>query len=157
MNKTLSLSVIAAVVIGLSGCASSAAPTQAASPEASSTPYGTAISAQPLLDKAETTILGQPLVYPTELPAQLSSSIITIPPGVETGLHKHDAPMYAYVIEGTLTVTYDGGVIKTYKPGDALIEAVGTPHNGVNAGTTPVKVLVVNVGAESVANTVPLP
>ena len=65
--------------------------------------------------------------------------------------------MYAYILDGDLTVTYESGEVKDYHPGDALMEAVGTAHNGRNNGTVPVRVLVVNMGAEGVANTVKLP
>lgn len=37
------------------------------------------------------------------------------------------------------------------------MEVVGTAHNGKNTGTTPVRMLVVNMGAEGVAGTVKLP
>ena len=86
----------------------------------------------------------------------MSSAVLTIAPGVSTGLHKHDAPMYAYVLEGTLTVTYEGGIVKNYSEGSAILEAVGTAHNGENKTDKPVRLLVVNMGAEGVANTVTL-
>lgn len=121
------------------------------------TPAATSVSSSVLLDKATSTVLDQLVQYPATSQAQVSSSIITLPPGVETGLHRHDAPMYAYVMDGELTVTYDGGIVKTYRPGQAIIEAVGTAHNGKNNGTTPVRILVVNMGAAGVANTVTLP
>lgn len=109
-----------------------------------------------ILDKQAQTVLDQLLQYPTGSQAQVSSAILTIAPGVSTGLHKHDAPMYAYILEGTLTVTYDGGIVKEYTAGSAILEAVGTPHNGENKTDKPVKILVVNMGAEGVANSVTL-
>ncbi|CAM8622568.1 Cupin 2, conserved barrel [Acidimicrobiia bacterium] len=109
-----------------------------------------------ILDKQAQTVLDQLLQYPTGSQAQVSSAILTIAPGVSTGLHKHDAPMYAYILEGTLTVTYDGGIVKEYSAGSAILEAVGTPHNGENKTDKPVKILVVNMGAEGVANSVTL-
>ena len=109
-----------------------------------------------VLDKQAQTVLDQLLQYPTGSQAQVSSAILTIAPGVSTGLHKHDAPMYAYILEGTLTVTYDGGIVKEYSAGSAILEAVGTPHNGENKTDKPVKILVVNMGAEGVANSVTL-
>jgi quercetin dioxygenase-like cupin family protein len=68
--------------------------------------------------------------------------------------------MYAYILEGTLTVTYEtesGKVEKVYRAGEAIIEAVGTHHNGVNNSASPVRVLVVNMGAEGVANSTLVP
>jgi len=110
----------------------------------------------PLLDKQSTTVLDQLLTYPSSGQAQVSSAVLTFAPGATTGLHRHDAPLYVYVIEGTITVTYDGGVVKEYSAGQAILEAVGTAHNGTNLTDAPVKLLVVNMGAEGVTNTVSL-
>ena len=150
----LGAAVVLSSTLLLSGCAAS---DSADSHSATAAATATEITSSPLLDKSATDVLDQVLKYPSASAAQVSSSIITIPIGMETGLHKHDAPMYAFVLEGELTVTYDGGVVKTYHAGEAIMEAVGTPHNGKNTGTTPVKVLVVNMGADGVANTVKLP
>ncbi len=110
----------------------------------------------PLLTKARNTVLDQLLVYPTGSQAEVSSTILTLNEGSETGWHRHDAPMMAYIMQGSVTVTYDGGVVKTYRAGEAILEAVGTRHNGVSSGPGPVVILVVNFGAEGVANSVKL-
>ena len=110
----------------------------------------------PLLDKQSTTVLDQLLTYPSSGQAQVSSAVLTFAPGATTGLHRHEAPLYVYVIEGTITVTYDGGVVKEYSAGQAILEAVGTAHNGTNLTDAPAKLLVVNIGAEGVTNTVSL-
>ena len=62
----------------------------------------------------------------------------------------------AYVLAGTATVEYDGGVVKTYPEGTAFMEAIGTQHNGRNLGTTTVRILVTFMGAEGANNTVKL-
>ena len=109
---------------------------------------------QTLLTKIEETVLNQPISYPVVGPAQISSAIVTLIAGEETGWHRHDAPMYAYILSGTLQVSYDGGVVKIYKAGDAILEAIGTYHNGQNIGKDPVRIIVVNIGAVGVENTV---
>lgn len=147
------LALFAGLTLSVTGCASVPAS------EPTPTPVAT-ISAEALLKAAESTILDQAIAYPGALPAQVSSSVLTVPPGVATGWHFHSAPMYAYILEGTLTVTYDvDGVTqeKVYRAGDALMEAVGTHHNGVNNTDLPVRVLVVNMGAAGVANTTLVP
>ena len=162
MKKTIARSISAvALTIALCGVVTgcSATPTPESTPVSSPTPVAT-ISASPLLKAAEVTILEQALVYPDALPAQVSSSILTVPAGVATGWHFHTAPMYAYILEGTLTVTYEteaGTVEKVYRAGEAIMEAVGTHHNGVNNTTSPVRVLVVNIGAAGVANSTLVP
>ena len=149
-------SAIAASAIAASTVPASIAAGAVASP---TTGAGVAAAVGPvtLLDKQAATVLGQALAYPTAVPAQVSSVIVTLLPGQETGLHRHDAPMYAYILEGAVTVEYQGGVTKVYPAGSALMEAVGTTHNGRNLGSIPVRILTVNIGAEGVANTVRLP
>lgn len=109
-----------------------------------------------LLSKVSETILKQPLTYPVSGTAQISSAIVTLLPGEETGSHRHDAPMYAYILEGTVQVTYEGGIVKIYETGDSIMEAVGIIHNGKNIGNGTLRILVVNIGATGVENTVKL-
>ena len=110
-----------------------------------------------LLEGQRLTVLDQPLRYPTKGKAQVSSSIIVIEPGQETGWAKNPTPMYVYVLEGALTVEYDGGIVKEYRAGTALLEAVGTWRNGTNTGTESVRMLVVSMGAKGVKNTIERP
>jgi quercetin dioxygenase-like cupin family protein len=107
----------------------------------------------PLLSKATTTVLGQTIEYPTSGAAEVSTTVLTMLEGASTGMHRHDAPMIAYIISGSVTVTYEGGITKTYRAGEAIVEAIGTAHNGVSSGPGPVVILVVNIGAHGVANT----
>ena len=117
-----------------------------------------AVVAEPgtLLEDEGATVLGQALAYPDGAP-QVSSSIIRLEPGEETGWHRHDAPMYGYVLAGELTVDYGEDGVRTYAPGEALMEAVGTAHNGTATGDEPVLVLVVNLGAAGVEDSVEVP
>ncbi len=105
-----------------------------------------------LLSSGET-IIQQKLVYP-EGPAVITSAIVTMQPGASTGWHRHDAPLFAWMLEGELTVDYGADGVKVYKAGDAFIEAFKTSHNGTNTGTGPARVLAVFAGAEGTANTV---
>lgn len=110
----------------------------------------------PLLAKARLTVLDQLVAYPLDTQAEVSVTVLTLNEGSQTGWHRHDAPMVAYIMQGSVTVTYDGGVVKTYSEGEAILEAVGTRHNGLSTGPGPVVILVINMGAEGVANTVML-
>ena len=140
--------VVMILVMGTAGCASQ-----------SSTP--SAVSSQQLLNKVDTTILGDKFSYPVTDSAEITSSVITIPAGMETGWHLHEAPLYAYILAGTLDVTYkklDGTEqTNTYNAGEAIMEALRTPHNGRNNTKSDVKILVVNVGSSDLENTVKLP
>jgi len=145
---------VAAAAVLSASTATSAPVTPTPNPVAAS--HRPATPTQTLLSAQETTVLDQPLAYPTQAPAQVSSAIITLNPGQSTGPHRHDAPMYVHILSGSVTVTYDGGVVKTYLAGQSFLEAIGTVHNGTNLGRVPVRILVVNMGAQGVANTVKL-
>lgn len=97
------------------------------------------------------TVLGQDVVYPAGK-AQVTGTIITLAPGQETGPHRHDVPLFAYVLEGDLTVDYGPDGTLNYHRGDAFMEAVGTSHNGRATGSEAVRILVVYIGAEGLAN-----
>jgi quercetin dioxygenase-like cupin family protein len=109
-----------------------------------------------LLVKARATILDQDLVYPADSHAEVSSAVVTIPPGTETGWHRHDTPLVVHVMEGVVTVEYDGGITKEYGPGQTFVEAIGTKHNGRNLGDVEVVIYTVSIGAEGLENTVNL-
>ena len=117
---------------------------------------GAKASRQDLLVKARSTRLGQDIAYPHNSHAEVSSAIVTIPPGAQTGWHRHDTPLVVHVLKGDVTVEYDGGVVKTYHAGDTFVEAIGTRHNGRNLGTDDVVIHTVSIGAEGLQNTVNL-
>ncbi len=89
------------------------------------------------------TVLGQPLVLPKRDP-ELIVSIYEIAPGARLPRHEHPFSRYAYVLAGELTVEFDGGEQRRYKPGDVIVEAVGAWHFGINAGAVPVRLLVID-------------
>ena len=91
---------------------------------------------------------GVPLAYPAGTP-EITAAIVEVKPGADTGVHQHDNPLFAYILEGELTVTIADGSSKIYKAGDALMET-SVAHHGHNEGTTPVKLLAVYIGAQGV-------
>ena len=98
-------------------------------------------------------ILGQDIIYPAGKP-NITAAVVTIQPTQSTGWHLHQAPLFAMVLEGELTVDYGNGVTKHYVKDDTFIEAFRTRHNGTNTGKVPVRVLVVFVGSDAVKNTI---
>jgi quercetin dioxygenase-like cupin family protein len=108
--------------------------------------------AQQLLSTGQT-VTGEPITYPPG-PAKVTALVVTIAPGTETQMHHHPAPMFAYILEGELTVDYGASGKRVYRPGDALVEAQHVPHKGVNTGTVPVRILAVSMGADGTANVV---
>jgi len=109
----------------------------------------------PLLSTG-TTILGETLHYPTGGPAHVTAAIVTLAPGARTVLHRHGVPLFAYILEGEITVDYGDRGKRTYHQGDALMEAMDVPHFGADVGAAPVRILIVNMGAEGVAEVIPV-
>lgn len=109
----------------------------------------------PVLEST-TTIIGQPIAYPAGT-AKVTAAIVTIPPGGQTGWHLHAVPLFGYMLAGELTVDYGSKGTHVYKVGDALMEAMDWPHNGMNLGGVPVRILAVYMGAEGVADATPVP
>jgi quercetin dioxygenase-like cupin family protein len=107
----------------------------------------------PILESGQT-IIGQPIAYPTGTP-KVTAAIVLVPPGKETGWHTHAVPLFAYVLEGELSVDYGDKGIKVYKAGDGLLEAMNWPHNGTNKTAAPVRILAVYMGVDGKANAEP--
>ena len=101
----------------------------------------------PLLSTG-TTIVGETLHYPTNGPAHVTAAIVTLAPGAKTVLHRHGVPLFAYILEGEITVDYGDRGKRTYRAGDALMEAMDVPHFGADTGPQPVRILTVFIGAE---------
>jgi quercetin dioxygenase-like cupin family protein len=138
------LFVVAALAAAVAGWAGTDAPG-----------YREAVRATPLLCTSQNTI-GQAIEYPKSGTPEVTALLVEIPPGQETGWHKHPVPIFAYVLSGTLTVEFASGEKHEFHQGQALAEAVETPHNGFNAGTDPVKLVVFAMGAKNVPVAVPL-
>ncbi len=106
-----------------------------------------------VLLQTDTTVAGEPLEYPAGKP-QITMAIVTLQPGQKTGLHHHEAPLAAYILEGEITVDYGTAGIRVFRAGDALVEALHSSHAGENTGDGIARVLAVFVGSDSVSNTV---
>jgi quercetin dioxygenase-like cupin family protein len=106
------------------------------------------IDVRKIMDTQEN-VIGQRIDYPKGS-ARITSEIVEIPPGVATPWHEHFVPMYAFVLEGSIIVDYGTKGSKTVKQGEAMIEAVGWPHRGVNNGKKKARILVVYAGADGV-------
>jgi quercetin dioxygenase-like cupin family protein len=104
--------------------------------------------------RTSTNVAGQPIVYPKDNAAEVTIMTVEIPPGKQTGWHRHPVPLFGYVLSGTLTVKFADGTKKTFHPGDALAEAVNLLHNGFNEGTEPVKLLIFVAGEKDTPFTI---
>lgn len=109
----------------------------------------------PLL-QTETDIIGQPIVYPPGTP-KVTSAIVVIPPGKDTGWHTHEVPLFVHVLDGTVTVDYGSKGTNVYKAGETFMEAMNWPHNGINNEDVPLRLLVVYMGSDEKTNTATAP
>lgn len=105
------------------------------------------VSAETLLSTSQT-IVGEPLVYPTDAPARVTAAIVTLPEGQATGWHRHGVPLFAYLLEGELTIDYGAHGTRSYRAGDAFMEARDVIHNGRNTASGDVRILAVYMAAE---------
>lgn len=103
------------------------------------------------------TVMDETITYPATGAATVDAMLVTIGPGEKTELHKHGVPVYIYVLEGEVTVAYDGHGQRAYKQGESFLEAMDVPHVGMNLGSVPVKILAVYIGAEGSKNVVKAP
>lgn len=92
------------------------------------------------------TVAGEAIRYPTGAPARVTAVEITLQPGQQTGWHTHPVPLFGYVLEGELTVDYGAKGKRTFRRGDALVEAMNEAHNGRNTGKGPMRILAVFMG-----------
>jgi quercetin dioxygenase-like cupin family protein len=114
-----------------------------------------AVSTQTLLKTTRTNI-GQPIHYPRHGTPEVTTMIVTIPPGGATLLHKHPVPIVGYILEGQLEVRAAGGKVNRYKAGDSFVEALNHAHAGTNIGTGPLRILVTVIGTAGVVYAVPV-
>src|SRR5947209_17450965 len=77
------------------------------------------------------------------IPGHEGVMVVTeLAPGAKEPRHTHPGDLFAYVLEGTITVSMEGKPTATGKQGEVLGGPAGTVHSGENTGKAPVKVLV---------------
>lgn len=94
------------------------------------------------------TIIGEPIAYPVDVPAKVTAAIVSLPEGASTGWHRHGVPLFAYLLDGELTIDYGSHGTRIYRAGDTFMEAKDVAHNGRNAGVGDVRILAVYLAAE---------
>ncbi len=100
-----------------------------------------------------TTAVGQPLVLPGKNPRVIVTTL-EIAPGAKLPRHMHPFARYAYVLQGEVTVEYDGGQRQTFRAGEFIVEAIGLWHFGTNTGAVPLRLLVIDQVEAGKPNTI---
>ena len=85
--------------------------------------------------------------------------VVEYPPGGVSQPHRHNASVFVYVLEGSVTMQVAGGAPVTLKPGDTFFEAPGDVHvTSANASSSaPAKFLVYMVKDKGAPPSVPAP
>lgn len=112
------------------------------------------VSVKALFAETPTSAVGESIVYPGGTPANINAVLITIPPGEKTSWHRHGVPLFIYVMSGTLDVDYGDQGVRTFKAGEAFMEAMNHRHRGMNNGDEAVEVLAVYMGAKGTENVI---
>jgi quercetin dioxygenase-like cupin family protein len=111
--------------------------------------YNSDVTVKTLL-RTSTNSAGQTIEYPLGGKAEVSILIVEIPPGKQTGWHKHPVPLFGYVLSGQVTVHFADGKKNTFRQGDPMAECVDVLHNGINEGATTTKLLIFVAGEKNV-------
>jgi quercetin dioxygenase-like cupin family protein len=101
--------------------------------------------------KTDTTSIGQKIEYSNFENNEATILKITIPAGKSTGWHKHSFPVFAYVLEGTLSVEIENQKNKQFTKNSSFSEVINTFHNGINLGTENVVLIAFFMGEKGKA------
>ncbi len=116
--------------------------------------YPEHVIVEPLL-KTDSTSTGQKIKYPKVENAEVSMLKITLKPGSSTGWHKHDIPLFAYVLQGVLTVETEEGKLFQFEAGSAMSEVIGHFHRGINRGKEDLVLIAIYLGGKGMPLSVP--
>jgi quercetin dioxygenase-like cupin family protein len=85
--------------------------------------------------------------------------VVEYPPGGVSQPHRHNASVFVYVLEGTVTMQVQGSAPVTLKPGETFYEAPGDVHvTSANASSSaPAKFLVYMVKDKGAPASAPVP
>src|ERR1700761_8968249 len=99
-----------------------------------------------MVSKDVATDAGEPVRYLSTPNPEVSSMILSLPPGGKTDWMTHPVPGYVYILEGELTVEFVDGTHVTFKAGQGFLQARAKWHRGVNAGQGQMRFLAVFFG-----------
>lgn len=103
---------------------------------------------------SSTTYTGKPLAYNKSDSPEVTAIVVHIPPGGSTGWHKHPIPVYAYMLDGELTISMTDGSSYLFRKGEVILEVLNTLHNGVNKGDKEATLMVFYSGTAGQPNVV---
>ena len=81
------------------------------------------------------TVMDEEIAWPTDGKAHVNSLIVVLAPGERTLVHKHGVPTFIHILEGEVTVDYEGHGKRTYRQGDGCVAF--RPEHRKGAGEDP--------------------
>jgi len=99
-----------------------------------------------MVSKDVATDAGEPVRYLSTPNPEVTSMILSLPPGGKTDWMTHPVPGYVYILEGQLTVEFIDGTHVTFKAGQGFLQARAKWHRGVNEGQSQMRFLAVFFG-----------
>ena len=83
-------------------------------------------------------------------------ALVELAPGVAEGRHTHNAEVFAFVLEGTISLENEGFPTATLKAGDAFHISFGKIHQATNNGNVTAKLAAVFVAEKGKPLTTPV-
>jgi quercetin dioxygenase-like cupin family protein len=83
-------------------------------------------------------------------------ALVELPPGSAEGRHTHPAEVFAFVLEGSISLENEGSPTATLKAGDVFYVAPGKVHQAINNGSVTAKLAAVFVAEKGKALTAPV-
>jgi quercetin dioxygenase-like cupin family protein len=103
---------------------------------------GLALNAQPPAAVKRNIVLKQDMTIPDR---EGVMALVEIPVGAQEGKHTHFAEVYAFVLEGSISLENEGNPTVTVKAGEVFHILPGKIHNATNNGTVTAKLAAVFV------------
>ena len=98
---------------------------------------------------------GNKMLYPKIGKEEMTSDLVTIPPGKRLHFHCHPFPTFAYMKSGSIEVEKMDGSKKKFKKGDIISEVVNRWHRGRNTSSLrKAEIVVFYIGQKSTQNTI---
>lgn len=114
---------------------------------------GLALNAQPPAAVKRNIVLKQDMTIPDR---EGVMALVEIPVGAQEGKHTHFAEVYAFVLEGQISLENEGNPDATLKAGDVFHILPGKVHNATNTGTVTAKLAAVFVAEKGKPLTTPV-
>jgi quercetin dioxygenase-like cupin family protein len=114
---------------------------------------GLSLNAQQPPQVKRNVVLKQDMTLPDR---EAVMALVEIPVGASEGNHTHFAEVYAFVLEGTISLENEGNPTATLKAGDVFHILPGKIHNATNAGSVTAKLAAVFVAEKGKPLTTPV-